>query len=218
MANNLMTLRAHCDHILQKLPTRMDLNEESRTFLGEVAQGLLTRIEPLEKRARKINDDPRLTLEGKQDQFVELAKSAAHVVEPLVEQHKRVFDARLVLTHRVYPAPPVLTGTEAILQRMDFQEIRDAYRDKSQSERDSLYLQALQQNRPHIAQALLSAPTGSMITPEIVERAKVEDAKRRDPENFERLLIKGRLLDEMKALLQHALQAVDNLKGYKNNL
>jgi hypothetical protein len=218
MANNLPTLRMHAQRTLIDLPTRLELDSDSKAFLGTVATGVIEGFGPLEKRQEIIHKDVRLTMEGKRTQLVELAQSAQHALTPLEDSQKQVAAALDVLTRRVYPPPPVLTGTEAILQRMEFQEIRSQYYAQPQPECDLAYLRALENNQPNIVQALLSAPTGMMVTAEIVERGKAETAKQRDPENYERLLMKGRLLDEINALLEHARQAVTNLTGYENNL
>lgn len=218
MGSNFPTLRVHAQQILDDLPRRFpELDAEARAYLGTVALGVKERAVPIETRHETIRVDPRLTEQGRKEKYGEVAKMARPLVDFLEEHLKTLNGSLSVIKGRLFPKPAALSGSEAILELMTFQEIRRAFVGRPQSELDASYLRALEHGQKVIANALVSSPVGSMVSPEIEVRGREDFARKKDPENFSRLEEKERLISEIDALATHARMAMQNLEGYANN-
>lgn len=218
MGTNIQTVLSHVNQLLVDIPSRRfsGLGEDGHAGLTEIAKGSQERCALMAAEQARIQADPLLSAEGRARGLAKLAQPAQALVDFLDQHLKTLTAARNVLHGRVYTAAPALSGSEAILAKMDAQEIRRAFAGKPRTEVDAAYLHALNNNQRGIAHALVSSPLGSMISPEVEARVTVEHAQQRDPAAFAQLTAKERLLEEVQALADHAAQATDNLKAYAN--
>jgi len=192
---------------LIELPTRVG-DPEGEAILRKALTDLEETFAPIVKKEELIRRDTRLTIEGKREQLVALSKQSAHALDFLEERLKQTKAAHSVLSSRVYPVTPTLTGNEAILKQLQHAEIRSLYRDKDANEKNVAYLHALETGNVAVAEALVSAPEGQWIPADILERGQVEAAKQRDRGAYERMTAKGVIVEMLDSLLSHSRSAL----------
>jgi hypothetical protein len=207
---NSATVLSRISRDLIELPTRVG-DPEGEAILRKSLTDLENTFSPIVKKEELIRRDTRLTIEGKREKLVELSKQSAHALDFLEDLLKQTKSAHAVLTTRVYPPTPVLTGNEAVLRHLQYSEIRSLYRDKDANERSVAYLHALETGNTAVAEALVSAPEGQWIAADILERGQTEAAKQRDRGTFERMTAKGVIVETLDSLLSHSRSALASL-------
>ena len=98
--------------------------------------------------------------------------------------------------------------TERLIRELRASEIRGTLEGDNL---DSTFLLAVQSGNLETAQALLTAPGGSMVNADTLERAKIEFAKKSDKAGYDRLLALEFLRDHLAGLAAHVASWLERM-------
>ncbi len=197
MSMNLESLKARIHNDLQQTPNR-EMTAETHNAINEQRLKVMGTIENKIPKRDAIVNDRSLSDDGKRAKIAALATDSmpefAHL-ERVVDQLEKD-----ITNTSIFTVKPL---ADLVLRQMRNHEIRDGVRGLNQNERDVHFLQAAEHDQEEVLDAMLDAPSGSLVSPDMKRRALDARAQRLHPQAYAQHQQNLLLRDSVKSLLEH---------------
>ena len=200
MATNVATLISRINSELTQ-PSPREMSTDLFNRRNELWVKLLTRLEQFQAKEKHVLANRTLSDEGKRQQQAKLAEELlsdlAWFGRVLSALEKEQAQRETVLFAIDSPVK------DELLRYHRSRELRDRMAGLNQAQRDQAYLVASQRDQSEVLLALLNAPGGSWVTPDIQHRADVERAKQAKPDLFETYTQNSILREHLHSMAEH---------------
>lgn len=157
-------------------------------------------LDTLLQKEKTVLGNPRLSNVGKQEKVREVAEGALNETGPIrrkIETVREAMNRVRGLTVDYMSLPKDIDRLEQLLLA---QEIRAEFRRRPQHEKDSAFFAAAQKLDAQTMRAFMTAPGGSWVSSEFLQRAERAYAERRNPEAYAQLQPLTQLYDHLVSL------------------
>jgi hypothetical protein len=158
-----------------------------------------------------ILKDRTLSDEGKGRKRATLAGRVVGNFAWLGQMLVQADQAKMRLQEVLYGPITEQSKRDAVVQQLRDQEVRQDVRGLDINQRNAHFLTALESDQLEVVRAMLDAPTGPMISPDVLERGKTAYATRTAPETFEQLGFVEHLREHLGALSESTAQWLRHL-------
>lgn len=170
-------LRQHFVDMLGQ-PTGLELSTDDLNFVLQIVKKTDEKVEVVSGQEQKILMDRNASDEGKSKQLAALAEKSvpefAFLARIVAQHEKEIAAVERKLFARLQP-PENEQATERLIRELRAGELRAGLEGDN---RDAAFLRALEHDDFETALALLTAPGGSWVSDEILERGKAQYAQR----------------------------------------
>lgn len=180
-------------------PTKRDMTTDTHNQLNEVRVKTRANMVRLRDKRQAKQDDRSLSPEGQRAAIAALANDSIGDYVSVGKLKERL-ETELTDTTLFSVKSPI---TDPIVRQLRGQEIRDGLRGLDENERNTQFNLAAQQDHDEVLDAMLSSPTGPLVSQKDKDRVLDVRAQRLNHKGYAQWKQTGLLRNEVKALLEH---------------
>lgn len=195
---NAESIIASIDVALSQVP-KSAWTEDTRKDVTDVRVKTQRNLVRLKDKRQAIQDNRSLSPQGQRDNIATLANDAIGDYVSVGKQVER-WDTELTDTSLFSVKSPI---TDPVVRQLRDQEIRDGLRGLDENERNAQFIVAAERDHDEVLDAMLTSPTGPLVSADVKRRALDARARRLNPKGYANWEQTTLLRDEVKALLEH---------------
>lgn len=195
---NAESIIARIDNELGQRP-RPEWTEDTRDQVNRIRTKTQSSMVRLKDKRQAIQDNRSLSPKGQSDDIAKLANESVGDYTSMGKQVERWSD-EIADTPLFSVTSPI---TDPIVRQLRGQEIRDGLRGLDENENNARFLVAAEQDHDEVLDAMLTSPTGPLVSADVKRRALDARARRLNPKGYAQWEQTTLLRDEVKALLEH---------------
>lgn len=208
-----MAVKGHIELMLQEIPQRI---EDPDVRAGAVAdfEGALPVVLDFQRTEAKIEGNPTLTPDGKQQRLGEEAQKQGDFLTSLRKRMGHLTANVEETKARLFAPPPWPAAVNEVVARLDEQEIRAWLRDQSPADRVRTLTDALEHGRTSVVRALLGDPTRSLVNQDILDQTYQTHVRNTRPAPCAHLDALEQRLEYLTTLTEHMAMWLGEFVAY----